>query len=209
MGAGAAQQSLLTGWVGWGWSARLPGGGDVSWVLKDEEFGARGQKAPMMTGHTRGRSWAGLLTLKHRGHQLFRAEPPKSRLGPLLWVRVPGTHTAPLNPDLQKLYYYCCCFYTFPRAPRHPWGLRSNTDSSSGMGGSWGAEMAAANKLCLSSSKPNLRVCSVPSLGAQQLGAGKLLGDKTQSIPSIKSTKEAAFPKVGSQEPQSFKSPTA
>lgn len=69
--------------------------------------------------------------------------------------------------------------------------------------------MAAANKLCLSSSKPNLRVCSVPSLGAQQLGAGKLLGDKTQSIPSIKSTKEAAFPKVGSQEPQSFKSPIA
>lgn len=55
--------------------------------------------------------------------------------------------------------------------------------------------------------KPCLGACSVPGLDTQALGGERVrvLANNTQATPFVKKTKEAAFPKVGPQEPWSCK----
>lgn len=164
-------------------------------------------------GWARQSSWP-----KQRGLPVFRVEFLKSSPGTHLQqhetFRFPGI-TRLSEPGSPELGPGSCIIVSAvstgsPADPNTLQSLRADTADTAGTGGSQEAETGAANRSCESvhpCPKPCLRACSVPGLDTQKLGEQVEQGnDKTLATPSAKSTKQAAFPKVGSQESQSFKS---
>lgn len=163
--------------------------------------------------HEKDRSWeclfgwtrAEFLTLKPRGLPLSEWNSSHQGLGPICsGMKTSDSQAQPRlsEPGSPELGPGSCIIVAVvstgsPGDPNILLSLRFNTAGTAGMGRSQEAEMDAANR--------SLSI-HVPNFAWEGCGRGDRENDKIQAKPSAKSTKEAAFPKVGSQECQASKS---